>query len=286
MQRIFLNNYIQSEYLHISVWSNPPGRHLSLNFHDHDFSELAIILEGSNVIHLAQQQAVPLKVGDVLLLHPKMQHAYQNTADLQIANVIFNASYLPIPGMDAADSVVFKLITQPQAENPTFHLPIAHFNTNELNEVKNLLHKLAYEVKNPRPIRNLISFALFMQLLGMIIRAGTTQSSHELRESVMSAVAYINENFSKKFSVAKLARHANLSERDFYRKFHAAAGMSPLEYKRKKQLEYAAWLLLNSRQSLSEIADRCGFCDSNYLIREFSRHYGQSPGKFRQKPTK
>lgn len=286
MQHFFLNDHIHFDDLHLGLWFNPRGRHLNMNFHDHDFSELAIILEGSNVMHLAQQRTVPLQVGDVLLLHPHMRHAYQNTADLQIANILFDASYLPLPGLDAADNIIYKLITHPEAENPNFHLPIAHLDQNELAEVNALLLKLNHELKNPRPIRNLISLALFMQLLGMIIRAGTTQTGHVFLESAMSAVAYINENFNKKFSIAQLARRSNLSERDFYRKFHAAAGMSPLEYKRKKQLEYASYLLQDSRLSLSEIADQCGFCDSNHLIREFSRMHGISPGKFRKSHCK
>jgi AraC family L-rhamnose operon transcriptional activator RhaR/AraC family L-rhamnose operon regulatory protein RhaS len=98
----------------------------------------------------------------------------------------------------------------------------------------------------------------------------------------MDAVQYINENFTKKFTVAQLAKLSRLSERDLYRKFRSLTGVSPLEYKRKKQLELACYLLQSSKLSISEIADRCGFCDSNYLTREFTAAYKLAPGRFRK----
>lgn len=270
------------EHLHLGLFINPRGKHLSLNFHDHGFSELVVILEGSNVLHLANNQQVKLEIGDVLLLHPGMQHAYWHTGDLLVANVLFDTSRILLPGLDAAESAAYKLITQPEAETHVFQYPVAHLDKEAFAEAKHLLKKLDMELKSNHPARNLISYSLFMQFVGLVVRAENPVLPPEFRGAGMDAVQYINENFAKKLTVAQLAKRSNLSERDFYRKFHALTGMAPLAYKRRRQLEWAYHLLCNSVLSVSEISERCGFCDSNHLIREFSKAYGVPPGKFRQ----
>ena len=283
MEHYLLNTHRYFEHLHLGLFINPRGRHLNQNFHDHDFSELAVILEGSNVLHLANQQQIPLRVGDVLLLHPGMQHAYKHNGDLLIANVLFDTSRIMLPGLDAAESITYKLITQPADGKYIFHYPVAHFNESALAEAEHLLRNLDCELKSKRPARNLISYSLFMQFVGLVVRAGNPAVPPEFRGAGMDAVQYKNENFTKKLTVAQLAKMSHLSERDFYRKFRALTGITPLEYKRKKQLELAAYLLRGSKLNISEIADRCGFCDSNYLTREFTANYQISPGRFRKK---
>ena len=283
MEHYLLNKHRYFEHLHLGLFINPRGRHLNLNFHDHDFSELAVILEGSNVLHLANQQQIPLQVGDVLLLHPGMRHAYRHDGDLLIANVLFDTSRIMLPGLDAAESITYKLITQPADGQYIFHYPVAHFNESDLAEAEHLLRNLDWELKNKCSARNLISYSLFMQFVGLVVRAGNPAVPPEFRGAGMDAVQYINENFTKKFTVTQLAKMSHLSERDFYRKFRTLTGITPLEYKRKKQLELAAYLLRGSKLNISEIADRCGFCDSNYLTREFTANYQISPGRFRKK---
>ena len=286
MEHYLLNNLRYFEHLHLGLFINPRGGHLSLNFHDHDFSELAVILEGSNVLHLANHQQVELQVGDVLLLHPGMLHAYQHNGDLLIANVLFDTSRILLPGLDAAESVTYKLITQPDAESHIYQYPIAHLDAEAFAEAQHLLKNLDSELKSNHPARNLISYSLFMQIVGLVVRAGNPALPPDFRGAGMDAVQYINENFTQKITVAQLAKLSHLSERDFYRKFRTLTGMTPLEYKRKKQLELAANLLRDSQLSISEIADKCGFCDSNHLTREFSDNYRLPPGKFRKKYTK
>ena len=58
--------------------------------------------------------------------------------------------------------------------------------------------------------------------------------------------------------------------------------MTPLEYKRKKQLELAANLLRDSQLSISEIADKCGFYDLAYFGKVFKSYMKMSPKKYRR----
>ena len=49
----------------------------------------------------------------------------------------------------------------------------------------------------------------------------------------------------------------------------------------KIRLRHARELLLSTDKSLTEIAQECGFCDSNYLCLVFRKKYGLPPHQYR-----
>ena len=48
------------------------------------------------------------------------------------------------------------------------------------------------------------------------------------------------------------------------------------------QLQSAKFMLINTKQSLAQIAVACGFTDESHLIRAFRKEYGITPGTFRK----
>lgn len=48
------------------------------------------------------------------------------------------------------------------------------------------------------------------------------------------------------------------------------------------RLKKSLLLLVNPELSISDVADRVGFSDSNYFYRQFKRHYGLPPQKYRK----
>ena len=79
-----------------------------------------------------------------------------------------------------------------------------------------------------------------------------------------------------------LPKQFNVSRRVFYRKFKELTGYSPLQYLLQQRLSAAEHLLCSTDLALAAIAERCGFCDSNYLSKLFIRHHHTSPGQFRK----
>ena len=59
-------------------------------------------------------------------------------------------------------------------------------------------------------------------------------------------------------------------------------GKTPVEYLNGYRIEKASQLLLNSDQSVTEIAFSCGFNDLSYFIKTFKSQKGISPAKFRK----
>ncbi len=72
------------------------------------------------------------------------------------------------------------------------------------------------------------------------------------------------------------------TEREVTRLFRKHLRTSPGGYWRKIRLQSARWMMLNSNQSVSQIAYECGFTDRSHLIQRFKRVYGATPTKLRQ----
>ena len=93
---------------------------------------------------------------------------------------------------------------------------------------------------------------------------------------------YIEEHIDQQILVADLSARVNLSEAHFSRGFKLAYRASPHAYIVRRRVEFAAQLMLASRDPLSEIALRCGFHDQAHLNKQFRRLTGETPAAWRR----
>jgi PAS domain S-box-containing protein len=101
-------------------------------------------------------------------------------------------------------------------------------------------------------------------------------------QKMMPVIEFIKESHTKEISIAELAEMSFLSESQFRRRFKQLFRLSPLQFILKIRIESACHLLRTSSLNVSEIADRCGFEDQNYLARQFRQHMGISPTQYRK----
>ncbi len=55
-----------------------------------------------------------------------------------------------------------------------------------------------------------------------------------------------------------------------------------MEFQRSLRIEYGSWLLLNSQNSITQIAMDCGFADCAHFSREFRARFGMAPRQFQR----
>lgn len=108
---------------------------------------------------------------------------------------------------------------------------------------------------------------------------------NRLRMQLEEPIVYINNYFTDKLSISKLAAMANLSDRRFRQLFREAYGVSPSEFILTLRLNYACQLLRDSGQSVAEIAAACGYEDSLYFSRLFHKKVGIAPLRYRKEQT-
>ncbi|MEI9812705.1 MAG: helix-turn-helix transcriptional regulator [Acidobacteriota bacterium] len=107
--------------------------------------------------------------------------------------------------------------------------------------------------------------------------------SEELQyPQIEAALQTMRENIDQTWTVAALARAANMSRTVFAERFKQATGWSPLEYLTLLRMQRARDLLRDPRTQLVTIAIAVGYASHGAFHRAFRRTTGFTPGEFRQ----
>lgn len=109
----------------------------------------------------------------------------------------------------------------------------------------------------------------------------TPASIHTGDRQILTAARYMSAHFREPVSAEMIADAAGFSANYFSRKFREATGMRVHEYLVLLRLKSAALELLSTQDSITEIALRNGFSDSNYFKDAFKKMYGVSPRAYR-----
>ena len=100
------------------------------------------------------------------------------------------------------------------------------------------------------------------------------------------ALDYMHTHFRQRVGIRELSELVHMSERNFYRHFRENTGLNPTTYLLRIRMEHGASILRESDDSVSEIARKCGCCDSSDFYRKFKTVYGCSPREFRRAAEK
>jgi len=143
----------------------------------------------------------------------------------------------------------------------------------------NFIHEL-FDQKISNPFNNSSqSYALCMSLLE---ETGNSEIAGELC-SFEELLVQLNDNLHRDIPVEEMAGLMRLSRSHFTRLFTRNAGMSPRRYLEEQRMKAAVSLLQNEAITIKETADMVGIRDVNYFCRIFKKHYGLSPGKFKNR---
>ena len=96
--------------------------------------------------------------------------------------------------------------------------------------------------------------------------------------------AYILEHYHEELTVEWMARQCNISKYYFIRVFRCVTGDTPYTFLTLCRLKQAKRLLLDTDDTVSEIAARVGYADVKNFIASFKKNVGITPLQFRKTP--
>lgn len=95
-----------------------------------------------------------------------------------------------------------------------------------------------------------------------------------------AALRHMHGDPARSWTVDQLAREAALSRSAFFERFTRAVGLPPMEYLLAWRMAVAKDLIRYHDLALTEVAERVGYGSASTFSTAFSRHVGQSPGRF------
>lgn len=100
---------------------------------------------------------------------------------------------------------------------------------------------------------------------------------------IRKMLEYIHENYSSDIMLSKIARVADIGERECLRCFQKTIQLSPIQYLLKYRIMRGAEMLLYSPESsISDIAASCGFDSPSNFAKTFKRFYNCTPREYRK----
>jgi AraC-like DNA-binding protein len=105
----------------------------------------------------------------------------------------------------------------------------------------------------------------------------------EIPKSLHKPMEAMRLYYDKPLRIDELAGMANMSASSFFRCFKAATGTSPIDWLKRERINQAKRRLLETNDSIAEIAEQTGYYDQFYFSRDFKRMTQVSPSEYRQR---
>ncbi|TDX02404.1 helix-turn-helix domain-containing protein [Dinghuibacter silviterrae] len=99
---------------------------------------------------------------------------------------------------------------------------------------------------------------------------------------IEKVVQFMNENFGKAIRLGEAAKIAGMTETAFSRFFKAKTGITFVDCLNDIRLGHASRMLIDTTNSIAEIAYDCGFNSISNFNRIFKKKKGSRPKEFRQ----
>lgn len=121
-------------------------------------------------------------------------------------------------------------------------------------------------------------FGIILNEQAPAVPEGHSRSMYKLKR----VLTFLRENYDKPITLNDMAEAAGMSPKYFCYFFKEMTERTPVEYLNGYRIEKACRKLLNTDESVTEIAYSCGFNDLSYFIKTFKAHKNVTPAQFRK----
>lgn len=96
------------------------------------------------------------------------------------------------------------------------------------------------------------------------------------------ALEYIEEKFAERLSIAEISRIANMSASHFSRSFKQMTGLTFTDYLTSVRMNMAKQMLVTGQWTITQVAEKTGFCNVHYFGKVFKETTGLSPLQYKK----
>lgn len=255
----------------------------SFMWHWHPEIEITYVQKGQ-IAYRVNQDCYHLKEGELLFGNANVLHAgnMENSQDCEYVSITFSPKLI----YGFLQSAVCSKYVEPITQN--LALSAIHFDYSRdwhrqfLSLVQEII---ALDREKPEfyELDIIVKLtALWKLLLGNYSFTDICAADDKIGyDRIKKMMLYIEQNYMQKITLKDIAAYIHLCESECSRLFKRYMNVSLFsflqEYRIERSMEY-----LNNRESISDIADKAGFSDSNYYSKVFKKIKGCSPQQYRK----
>ena len=152
------------------------------------------------------------------------------------------------------------------------------------SQLYGLLRKLQREIGSWDDYSGKMVSACLLEMMTLMARnRNTYQNPRAENPYVTRILEELNQNYAADISLTGMAEVCHLSPSHLSRLFKAQTGLSFQDYLSSLRLKHARQILETKPElAVTQVADLCGFRDSNYFSTRFRQLYGMSPMCYRK----
>lgn len=283
VQTLDIGTYLLDPAIPVTITEAGPGADFPL--HSHSFCELVLIRKGRGT-HLFDDEALPLRAGDVFLIRGDRTHGYRDSADMVLTNILFDrAVSIPdesdlrtLPGYHAL------FMIEPHYRRSDRFQSCLHLEYEQLRQVERWIEELKGELRERAAGARTVCLAILSRMLVFLCRA-YEGNRHALSSKLLrlaETVSWMETHAVEAVDISTLCDMAHMARSTFHRIFGEVYGVAPLEYLLQLRVRRAAAMLRDTALPVTEVGLACGFSDSNYFARLFRKQMGLSPSAYRK----
>ena len=255
----------------------------SFMWHCHPEIEITYVKEGS-MHYRINNRSFHLKEGDIIFCNSNALHSgeMENQQDCQYIPVTFDPKLI----YGFFQSTICTRYVDPVIQN----LAVCALHIDYSEKWHETFRDRMLEVislDKQKPDFYELDISIRMQLLWRLLvehlphQPVSTTSDFTEYERIRRILSYIEQNYMNQITLDDISEHIHLCESECTRLFKRHMNTTLFsflqEYRIERSLEY-----LNTKESISSIAEKTGFSDSNYYSKVFSKIKGCSPREYRK----
>lgn len=279
---------ILAEHLFIEKGTNSEIQHLPRYIdifpHSHDFFEIVCTIKGQ-CYHKVEEQETWMHAGDITIIPPNVRHYLRSkpnclTFTIKTRKSTFDSVFSVLMRSGTALSAYFAqtLYSKHYRNSLTFHCGDDAF-------LPELLFYMYAQQREKKPHYSHVLDGLLATFFPYLVQnyENTIEFSNgdnAQNERMIEIENYIRQNY-KDVTLSCTAKHFYLSPAYLSTTIKKQTGYTFSEILCRIRMEHAIDLLKTTEMKVDQICENVGWQDTTQFIKNFKKHYGMTPRRFR-----
>lgn len=259
------------------------------SYHYHNFIEIVYFEKGSGIHYIGENQ-YPVSGGDLYIINSGIKHGILSVeSPLSLINIMFKSEFLSkdIDAENFIDEIRARLLGE-NYRNEKTKTDFIHVVSKSLGDYSEHADKMLDEYQN-KPLfylellRKKLETLLIQVFRDYYTEDYTSGLTFTQKNTIESFIEKIDNNFCKTENFDEFISETGFCKLYLNRLFNRYTGMTILKYVRKKRIEKACRLLVETNDTVEAICEEVGYGDLKYFYSLFRSVVGTTPGNFRKK---